>query len=145
MDHNVGANQLAAAQPPPAAHQDQAEVRAVVSLDQNIPVALTLDQNGTITPVRLGRLVFDVSDFDDSDDFDSDDFDSADADDFPSEDKHSDDDDVKEEDNDNGGSSQMDTDEDSDDNISSNDTDDDATGYESDASVVFLYEVITLD
>ena len=135
----VGPDPLAAAaQPPPAVHQEQPVVRAVVSLDMNTPVALSLDQNGVIIPVRLGRLLFD-----EDEDFDSDDDEDSDSDD---DEDFDDDDDVKEED-DNGGSSQMDTDEDSDNNVGMNDTDDDddAAGYESDASVVFLYEVITLD
>ena len=101
---------------------DQPQVRLVVRLGMNIPVTLTLDENGSIATVGLGRPSFDVHDCDD-DDVDQN---------FNNNDSKEDSDD------------ENDDDEDSDDDDALMDTEDDA-GYESDNSVVFLGEVIHLD
>ena len=63
--------QLAAVQGVPEA-RDQPQVGLVVRLGMSIPVTLTMDENGSITTVGLGRPSFDVQDYDNDDDDDQD-------------------------------------------------------------------------
>ena len=51
----------------------QPQVRLVVRLGMDIPVTLTLDENGSVTTVGLGRPSFDVQDCEDNSEDNSDD------------------------------------------------------------------------